>query len=91
MSARDASIRFQQALEMADLGFAMMRENLKRRFPNATKAELNDKFSDWLMSRPPMSGRDLRVVTGKRAMQRFLKPASRKPTSVSKRQTKRAS
>ena len=91
MSSRDASIRFQQALEMADLGFAMMRENLKRRFPNATKAELTDKFSDWLMSRPPMSGRDLRMVTDKRTIQRFLNPAGRKTTSASKRQAKRAS
>ena len=91
MSSHEASIRFRQAVEMADLGFAMMRTNLKRRFPEASETKLNEMFSDWLTSRPPMSGTDLRVVTGKRAAERFLKARKRKPTSSSKRGTKRAS
>lgn len=90
MSSQEASQRFRQTIELMDLGFALMRENLKRRFPKATKAELDQKFSDWLCSRPPMSGTDLRVTTGKRAARRFLKRQKSSPTnSSSNRQSKR--
>ena len=78
MSSNVAAERFRQTLELMDLGFAVMRENLKRQFPKASEAEIGKKFSDWLASRPPMSGTDLRVVTGQRATPRIRRPAKPK-------------
>ncbi len=65
--------RFLQALEMTDIGFAMMRENLRRRFPDASESELNATFGEWITTRPPLGGVDLKVTTGPAAERRFLK------------------
>ncbi|MBL8923249.1 MAG: hypothetical protein JNJ54_30640 [Myxococcaceae bacterium] len=40
------------AFEMHDLGCAMMRENLRRRFPDETDEQLERRFVEWLQTRP---------------------------------------
>lgn len=36
------------AFEMADLGIALMRENLRRRHPEASPGELDKRMEEWL-------------------------------------------
>lgn len=66
MSDETACIRLRQAFEMAELGFHLMRQSLRRRFPKATEAELDAKYAEWITSRPPMSGTDLRTIPVRR-------------------------
>jgi hypothetical protein len=40
------------AFEMHELGCAMMRQNLLRRFPHESEAERERRFVEWLQSRP---------------------------------------
>lgn len=40
------------AFEMHDLGCAMMRQNLIRRFPHESAEQLERRFLEWLHSRP---------------------------------------
>jgi len=49
------------AFELADLGIALMRENLRRRHPEASPAELDKRMGEWLAGPDPVD-RDLRVV-----------------------------
>ena len=87
VSQKTLRTRFLQALEMADMGFFMMRENLRRRFPKASDAELNAKFSEWITTRPPLGGVDLKVTTGPAAELRFRE--ARKKTSTTRTKRKR--
>lgn len=66
MSDEAACIRLRQALEMADLGFHLMRQSLHRKYPNATKAEIDKKFAKWIASTPMISGTDLKVIRRRR-------------------------
>ncbi len=65
MSAEATVLRLRQAFEMSELGFHLMRQTLRRQFPNATDAELGEKFAEWITDRPPMSGVDLKVISPK--------------------------
>jgi hypothetical protein len=49
------------AFEMADLGIALMRENLRRRHPEMSCAELDERMAEWLAGPSPVDV-DLRVV-----------------------------
>ena len=44
--------KLQLAFEMHELGCAMMRQNLLRRFPEETDAERERRFVEWLQTRP---------------------------------------
>ena len=63
--------RLRQALEMADLGFFLMRESLRRRFPEVSESELDAKYAEWITTRPPLGGTDLKVLVGPEAERRF--------------------
>ena len=83
MSANATLIRLRQALEMADLGFHLMRESLRRKFPNATAAELSEKYAEWISNPPVMSGTDLKAVTVRQPTQRVSRPKSRRTRRAS--------
>ncbi len=53
--------RFALAIEMADLGIAMMRQTLRRRFPDADATELRARMAEWLAG-PNPEDVDLKVV-----------------------------
>jgi hypothetical protein len=42
------------AFEMADLGIALMRENLRKRFPSESPESLRRRLSDWLAGPLPV-------------------------------------
>ena len=44
--------RLKTALELQRTGVAMMRQNLRRRFPHDTEAELHRRLGAWLQERP---------------------------------------
>lgn len=44
--------RLRLAIEMADAGIALMRQNLKRRFPNESDEQIDRRLSAWLRERP---------------------------------------
>lgn len=48
----EAVERFHLALELFAAGEAMMRQNLVRRFPTASAAEIEDRLVAWLRERP---------------------------------------
>lgn len=52
MSALTAEEKLGLAFEMHELGCAMMRQNLLRRFPHETEAERERRFVEWLQTRP---------------------------------------
>lgn len=49
------------ACEMHDFGVAMMRQNFRRRHPDATEAQIDDMLTRWLHTRP---GAELGDVSG---------------------------
>lgn len=79
MSDEAAAIRLRQAFEMANLGFWLMRQTLRRRFPNATQTEIDQKFDEWLTSPPPMSGTDLKAIPVRRPRQKSSSAGVREP------------
>lgn len=44
--------RFQTALELYQAGEDMMRQNLRRRYPEAGEKEIEAKLVQWLQTRP---------------------------------------
>jgi hypothetical protein len=44
--------RFEATLRLAEEGIALMRQNLRRRHPDATEAEIDAKLDEWLLDRP---------------------------------------
>lgn len=44
--------KLQLAFEMHELGCAMMRQNLLKRFPDETDAQRERRFVEWLHTRP---------------------------------------
>jgi hypothetical protein len=46
------SQRLQQAFDMFDTGVSIMRQNLKRRFPAESAAQLEGRLAAWLSERP---------------------------------------
>lgn len=47
-----AAERLELALVMQAEGLTLMRENLRRRHPNATEREIDKLFDAWLLDRP---------------------------------------
>lgn len=45
--------RFAQALRMADEGIELMRQNLRRRHPDETDRQIDERLDAWLVDRPP--------------------------------------
>ena len=52
--------RFLLASEMADFGIALMRQNLRKRFPDETEAQIDARLGKWLEG-PDPSAKDLKV------------------------------
>jgi hypothetical protein len=50
--ATQARERFRTALELFETGEAIMRQNLRRRFPNASAEEIERRLIAWLQTRP---------------------------------------
>jgi hypothetical protein len=48
-----AADRFRAALELADAGIRLMRQNLERRNPSASPEEIDGLLREWLARRPP--------------------------------------
>jgi hypothetical protein len=44
--------KLQGALDLADMGIALMRQNLRRANPDASDEEVDRLLDDWLGSRP---------------------------------------
>jgi hypothetical protein len=47
-----ASERFRTALELFEVGVAIMRQNLRRRYPHANPEEIEARLRTWLRTRP---------------------------------------
>jgi len=47
-----AAARFQATVELAEVGVEMMRLNLRRRFPDASDDEIEDRLLSWRRSGP---------------------------------------
>jgi hypothetical protein len=47
-----ASQRFAMALELLEAGEAIMRQNLRRKFPGADEADIERRLREWRLSRP---------------------------------------
>ncbi len=47
-----AADRLEMALDLHDAGVMIMRENLVRRMPRASDAEIDEALSAWLANRP---------------------------------------
>ena len=54
MAAREELIaeRFRTTLALFELGEAMLRQKLKRKFPQASEAEIEARVREWLERRP---------------------------------------
>jgi hypothetical protein len=52
LQATQSAARLKTALELQRAGVAMMRQNLRRRFPIETEAEIQCRLSTWLQERP---------------------------------------
>ncbi len=61
-----AEERLRIALEMADLGIAMMRENLRRRHPGESDDEIERRLVEWLHTRPGAEFGDAEGIPGNR-------------------------
>lgn len=46
------ALRFQMALAMAETGVRLMRQNLRRRYPHASDAEVDTRLREWMTNRP---------------------------------------
>lgn len=44
--------KLRAALELHDVGVELMRQNLRRRHPDASDEEIDDMLTDWLRTRP---------------------------------------
>jgi hypothetical protein len=49
---------FRATLELFDSGLALMRQNLRRQFPDAAEAEIDQRLERWLRVRPGAEARD---------------------------------
>lgn len=48
----ETAARLEMALEMFEDGVLIMRENIRRRYPDASSAEVEDRLATWLAERP---------------------------------------
>lgn len=64
--ATDGAVeRLRLALDLFAAGEAMMRQNLRRRFPTASEGEIEDRLASWLSERP---GAELGDAVGRPGM-----------------------
>ncbi|MBI4603614.1 MAG: hypothetical protein HY721_16805 [Planctomycetes bacterium] len=49
---KEAAEKLRTALEMFGLGESIMRQNLRRAYPHASAAEIEEKLLEWLARRP---------------------------------------
>ena len=54
-AAASAAEKLRVAFDLADEGMALQRQNLRRRHPGASEAEIDRLFEEWLCDRPPDS------------------------------------
>ncbi|HEV8581748.1 MAG TPA: hypothetical protein VGX68_21990 [Thermoanaerobaculia bacterium] len=47
-----AARRFRTALDLFEAGVEMMRQNLRRRYPDASEQEIKERLGQWLRERP---------------------------------------
>lgn len=47
----DVASRLREALELYDLGLAMMRQNLRRQFADDSDAQIEQRLLDWRLKR----------------------------------------
>lgn len=52
MDDATAAARFRTTLALFEAGVAMMRQNLRRRFPDADEREIQERLTAWLRTRP---------------------------------------
>lgn len=52
VSRTDAAVRLRIALDLFAAGEALMRQNLRRRLPDASAAEIEEHLCAWLTERP---------------------------------------
>lgn len=52
MDSSLAARRFRTAMELFEAGVSMMRQNLRRRFPDADEEEIKTRLRQWLQERP---------------------------------------
>lgn len=68
MAAEVLVERLRSALELADTGVSLMRQNLRRAHPDASADEVEDMLRDWINRRPGAELGDcpgsIRVLTG---------------------------
>ena len=48
----DLAAKLRTALDMFGLGESIMRQNLRRKYPGASEAEIEARLSAWLLERP---------------------------------------
>lgn len=70
-SADQAAARLRLSLDLFETGVALMRQNLRRRAPDASEAEIERRLGAWLQERPgaergDAEGRERRVVPAPR-------------------------
>jgi hypothetical protein len=58
--------RLRLALELFDAGCEMMRQNLRRAHPDASEADIDEMFGEWLQTRPGAELGDAEGIPGKR-------------------------
>ena len=51
-SGAEAAARLRLALDLFEAGESMTRQNLRRRFPAASAAEIEERMDRWLSERP---------------------------------------
>jgi hypothetical protein len=51
-SGAEAAERLRLALDLFEAGESIMRQNLRRRFPAASAAEIEERLEEWLAKRP---------------------------------------
>ena len=60
--------KLREAIDLAEVGYEMMRENLRRRNPDASDFEIQRLLTEWLHDRPGAAHGD---GVGRPAMHRF--------------------
>jgi hypothetical protein len=50
--------RARATFELIELGMKLMRQNLRRRFPDETEEQIEQRFVEWLHERPGAEGGD---------------------------------
>lgn len=48
----DAAERLRVTLDLHQAGIDLMRQNLRRRYPDASDAEISERVTEWLHTRP---------------------------------------